>query len=107
MKEVCKNCRHCYTLYTPPANGSDAKYEYCCTLMLDERQVMRLDNVNTDHCECLDRERKRVCCNCEHRILGDSDQCEIDGHYISYLECFYGWCQRWKQGHLKDGRKNK
>ncbi len=51
-----------------------------------------------------ERERKRVCCNCEHRkrkqVTPDAyfvDFCAIHGHYISYVECFEGWCRRWKK----------
>ena len=39
--------------------------------------------------------RKRCCCNCDHRMV-DKDHCDIDGHYIGYLECFYDWCRKWK-----------
>lgn len=45
-------------------------------------------------------ERVRCCCNCRHDIRtwdGDNctNHCEIDGHYIGYVECFEGWCRRW------------
>lgn len=51
-------------------------------------------------------ERTRCCCNCAHNIrLGDianiSCHCEIDDHYISYVECFEGWCRRWKSNKRK------
>ena len=42
--------------------------------------------------------RKRCCCNCRRNIRsGDPIEChcEIDGHYIGYVECFEGWCRRW------------
>lgn len=48
-------------------------------------------------------ERKRVCCNCAHNIRKKIDaahvrcECEIDGHYIGYIECMEGWCRRWKK----------
>lgn len=49
-------------------------------------------------------ERKRVCCNCgnNNRIKDDKGfvthcECSIDGHYISYIECFEHWCRRWKK----------
>lgn len=48
-------------------------------------------------------ERKRCCCNCGHNIRHEIKpsviecSCEIDGHYISYVECFEGWCRRWKK----------
>ena len=43
------------------------------------------------------KDRNRVCCNCRHNIrTGDIKcHCEIDGHYIGYLDSFYYWCRRW------------
>ena len=40
---------------------------------------------------------ERKCVNCRHRILDTmgNSHCEIDGHYISYLKCFDGWCRHW------------
>ena len=51
--------------------------------------------------------RKRCCCNCRHciRILMKTyieTRCEIDGHYIGYVECFEGWCRRWAKDHKFD-----
>ena len=48
------------------------------------------------------KERSRVCCNCRHNIrTGKPDKikchCDIDNHYISYMECFEGWCNRWSK----------
>lgn len=45
-------------------------------------------------------EIKRCCCNCIHDArLGDvgntENYCEIDDHYIGYVECFEGWCPHW------------
>lgn len=47
--------------------------------------------------------RKRCCCNCGHCIRVRSvdgsvthNQCELDRHYIGYIETFEGWCRRWK-----------
>ena len=47
-------------------------------------------------------DRKRVCCNCGNNIrTGENGNivchCAIDGHYIGYIECFDGWCRRWKK----------
>lgn len=48
-------------------------------------------------------ERKRVCCNCGNNLrirnqhLGIHNECAIDGHYISYSDCFEGWCRHWKK----------
>lgn len=49
----------------------------------------------------------RVCCNCRHNIRvparsGIETHCEIDGHWISYLECMSGWCRRWAKDHKFD-----
>ena len=38
--------------------------------------------------------RQRCCCNCDHR-MADKWHCDIDGHYIGYVECFEGWCHHW------------
>lgn len=39
----------------------------------------------------------KVCCNCRHDIRTDDyeNYCDIDGHYIGYIECFEGWCRHW------------
>lgn len=52
MEEKCENCRFCYTLYIPPTINSEQKYEYCCTLFLDEGSIMYLDNDVNNMCEC-------------------------------------------------------
>ena len=44
--------------------------------------------------------RNRCCCNCRrNKRIGKETYiecyCEIDGHYISYIECFEGWCKHW------------
>lgn len=53
--------------------------------------------------------RKRVCCNCGNNIrvkkengMVDHNECAIDGHYISYVECFEGWCNRWRKERRND-----
>ncbi len=55
-------------------------------------------------------ERIRCCCNCGNDIRIKNDkglvihcECAIDGHYIGYIECFEGWCKRWKKDHTFDG----
>ncbi len=54
-------------------------------------------------------DRKRGCCNCERNIRhevsphGIECYCEIDGHHIGHIECFEGWCRRWKKDHTFDG----
>lgn len=49
-------------------------------------------------------ERQRVCCNCGNNIRVKDEknfvlhcECAIDGHFISYVECFERWCRRWKK----------
>ena len=45
--------------------------------------------------------KTRCCCNCRHDIrtwdenMICHNHCEIDGHYIGYVQCFEGWCRRW------------
>lgn len=54
-------------------------------------------------------ERKRVCCNCGNNLrirnqhLGIHNECAIDGHYISYSDCFEGWCRHWKKEVYENG----
>ena len=40
------------------------------------------------------------CCSCKHNIRKQDEkqvycECEIDGHYISYMSCFDNVCERW------------
>lgn len=56
--------------------------------------------------------KERCCCNCERCIrVKDStgrvthNECEIDGHYIGYVETFDGWCRHWKK-ETKVGNNN-
>ena len=47
-------------------------------------------------------ERKRVCCNCGNNIRTNVKDyiechCQIDGHRIGYVECFEGWCRKWRK----------
>lgn len=51
-------------------------------------------------------DRKRCCCNCRRCIRtwdggNCTTHCEIDGHYIGYVECFEGWCRRWASDEKK------
>lgn len=44
--------------------------------------------------------KDRVCCNCRHnkRIPKRTYiqcKCDIDGHYIGYVQCFDNWCRHW------------
>ena len=50
---------------------------------------------------------RRCCCNCRHNIRKEEKTyihcyCDIDGHYIGYVECFEGWCRRWAKDHTFD-----
>ena len=49
-------------------------------------------------------ENSKVCCNCRHciRQWDNADNeglcqtyCEMDKHYIGYVECHEHWCRRW------------
>lgn len=45
-------------------------------------------------------DRKRCCCNCRRCVRtweggNCATHCEIDGHYIGYVECFENWCRHW------------
>ena len=55
--------------------------------------------------------RKRCCCNCKHcervkEMVGKHETintyCDLDNHYIGYVECFDGWCRRWAKSHKFD-----
>jgi len=54
----------------------------------------------------------KVCCNCRHciRQWDNADKkglcqtyCDIDNHYIGYVECHTGWCKRWSKERRTDG----
>lgn len=52
----------------------------------------------------------RCCCNCRHDIrTGDEAyiecHCEIDGHYINYVQTFEGWCRHWAKSHKFDNEE--
>ena len=52
-------------------------------------------------------DRKRCCCNCRRNIRKDGKcHCEIDGHYIGYVENFDGWCKKWASDKAKWGEQN-
>lgn len=58
----------------------------------------------------MNKERKRVCCNCGNCIRyptkdGIRCKCAIDDHYIDYLQCFEHWCRRWKRERKWDGEE--
>ena len=40
--------------------------------------------------------RKRACINCGHReVYNAGSKCNIDGHYIGYVDTWDDWCRRW------------
>lgn len=52
--------------------------------------------------------KDRVCCNCRHNIrhnaitsdneyIATINNCDIDGHYIGYSQCFDNWCRHWSE----------
>lgn len=54
--------------------------------------------------------QKRKCVNCGHnirtkRIDGIVNHCDLDGHYIGYIENWENWCRRWKKDHTFDSVK--
>ena len=60
-------------------------------------------------------ENGKVCCNCRHNIrtgeLGNKKcHCDIDGHYIGYVDCMEFWCRRWakeRRWNETDSRKTR
>ena len=56
----------------------------------------------------------KVCANCRHcirKVLSEEEHsrvigcvCEIDEHYIGYVECMEGWCRHWAK-EKKDERQ--
>lgn len=53
----------------------------------------------------LDEPREDRCCgSCGNRVVIStcSYKCIIDGHYISYVDCDYCWCKRWKRNRRFD-----
>ena len=52
-------------------------------------------------------ENGKVCCNCRHNIRHYEDKggacyCDIDNHYIGYIECMEGWCRHWSKDKAGD-----
>lgn len=55
--------------------------------------------------------KDRVCCNCRHNKRmpkGTNIQCrcDIDGHYIGYVECFDCWCRHWAKDPWQEEGEN-
>ena len=47
-----------------------------------------------------DSDAYKVCCSCDHR-LANKDCCDIDEHYIGYVNCFECWCRHWTNKEYK------
>ena len=56
-------------------------------------------------------ETGKACCNCRHcirqwetkdRVGMCQTYCEIDNHYICYVECHEGWCRHWSKKRERD-----
>lgn len=48
----------------------------------------------------MSQDNGKVCCNCRHNIRQSKENriechCDIDNHYIGYVECMTGWCRHW------------
>ena len=55
-----------------------------------------------------DNVNARRCVNCGHRAKDDgrfSFYCDIDKHYIPYIDYDMYWCRRWKRDKKWDGAK--
>lgn len=43
-------------------------------------------------------ENGKVCCSCQRNIRSGEPikcHCEVDGHYIGYVDCMEHWCKHW------------
>lgn len=48
-------------------------------------------------------ENGKICCNCRHNIRQVATvyppiiecRCDLDNHYIAYVECMEHWCKHW------------
>ena len=49
--EKCVTCKHCKTLYVPPTVRSDSQYLKCCSLFIDENEIVYL-HYPWLKCEC-------------------------------------------------------
>lgn len=53
----------------------------------------------------------KVCCNCVHNIRTGEEtdikcHCDIDGHYIGYVDCMTGWCKHWNRDRKLEKESN-
>ena len=58
-------------------------------------------------------ENGKVCCNCRHCVRRTERVstrttvtlcfCDIDEHYIGYVECMEYWCKHWAKDKAKEG----
>ena len=52
--------------------------------------------------------KTKCCCNCVHDRRIESDrgitcQCDIDGSYIGYIQCFEARCDKWEEDPWQKG----
>ena len=55
-----------------------------------------------------DNVNARRCVTCAHYAIdkkNSSSYCDIDKHYISYMDYDMYWCRRWKRDRKWDGAK--
>lgn len=51
-----------------------------------------------------DEDSEVVCCSCVHNIRQQKNdghtecRCEIDKHYIGYIQCMTNYCDKWEDG---------
>lgn len=59
----------------------------------------------------MSEENEKVCCNCRHnKRIQKQDyiecRCDIDNHYIGYVECMTDWCRHWSKERAESEDKN-
>ena len=62
----------------------------------------------------MSEENGKVCCNCRHNIRCPKDgnrariecHCDIDNHYIGYVECMEHWCKHWAKEKTRKEKNN-
>lgn len=55
--------------------------------------------------------KDRVCCNCRHNKRTSKKtyvdcNCDIDGHYIGYVQGFDSWCRHWAKDPWQEEGEN-
>ena len=53
-------------------------------------------------------ENGKFCLNCRHYIsILNQMFCEVDKHYIGYVESYEGWCKHWSRERREDERRKR